>query len=212
MIHESSSFLKCGNKLQSIRMRHFTTWLNSHRVASCANRLPAWRIDNGGNDLCWFDWLESNQPHFQPTLHSPPEVKIDGIMIHESSSFLKRGNKLQSIRIRYFTTRLDSHGVVSRENQLPAWRVNNRGNNSCQFVARNFSWLVRFMSIRSSRVESTTLLTHPTLSWGAIFSCANRLPACRIDSRGNDLCQFNWINSNRQHFQPILKAQISFIL
>ena len=33
-----------------------------------------------------------------PTLYSPPEVKIHEIMIHEPSSFLKRGHKLQSIR------------------------------------------------------------------------------------------------------------------
>ena len=68
--HEPSSFLKHGNKLQSICMRHFTTQLDSHRVASRANRLLAWRIDNRGNDLCWFDRIESNRQQFQPTLHS----------------------------------------------------------------------------------------------------------------------------------------------
>ena len=41
--------------------------------------------------------IPSNQQHFQPTLHSPPEVKIREITIHEPSSFLKRGHKLQSI-------------------------------------------------------------------------------------------------------------------
>ena len=40
-----------------------------------------------------------------------PEVKIREIMIHEPSSFLKRGNKLQSIRLRHFTIRLDSQAV-----------------------------------------------------------------------------------------------------
>ena len=39
------------------------------------------------------------------------EVKNREIMIHEPSSFLKRGNKLQSIRLRHFTIRLDSHAV-----------------------------------------------------------------------------------------------------
>ena len=39
----------------------------------------------------------------------------------------------------------------------------------------------------------------------------NRLPACRIDNRGNDSCGFDRIESNRQHFQPTLKAQISYI-
>ena len=41
--------------------------------------------------------IRSNLQNFQPTLHSPPEVKIREIMIHEPSSFLKRGHKLQSI-------------------------------------------------------------------------------------------------------------------
>ena len=40
---------------------------------------------------------ESNRQHFQPTLHSPPKVKIHEIKTHEPSSFLKRGHKLQSI-------------------------------------------------------------------------------------------------------------------
>ena len=43
-----------------------------------------------------------------------PEVKIREIMIHEPSSFLKRGNKLQSIRLKHFTIRLDSHTVDPR--------------------------------------------------------------------------------------------------
>ena len=45
----------------------------------------------------------------------------------------------------------------------------------------------RFVSIRSNRVEST-FLNHPALFRGAVFSKsrANRLPACRIDRRGND--------------------------
>ena len=102
-----------------IRLRHFTIRLDSNGVAVCANRLPACRFDNRGNDLCQFDRIESNRQHFQPTLHSPPEVKICEIMIHILSSFLKRGHKLQSIR--------------------------------------------------SNQVESTTFLTHPTLSRGAIF-------------------------------------------
>ena len=56
---------------------------DSHGVASRANRLPAWRIDNRGNDSCRFDRIDtnrfdridSNRQHFQPTLHGPPEVK-----------------------------------------------------------------------------------------------------------------------------------------
>ena len=97
MIHEPS-FLKRGNKLQSIHMRHVKTRLDSHGVASRANRLPAWRIGNRGDDLCRFDRIESNRQHFQPTLHSPPKVMIREIMIHEPSSFLKCCHKHQSIR------------------------------------------------------------------------------------------------------------------
>ena len=48
--------------------------------------------------------FEPNRQHFQPTLHSPPEVKIHEITIHEPSSFLKCGRKLQPIR----TIRVDS--------------------------------------------------------------------------------------------------------
>ena len=47
--------------------------------------------------------IQWNRQYSQPTLHSPPEVKIREIKIHEPSLFLKRGNKLQSIRM----TRVD---------------------------------------------------------------------------------------------------------
>ena len=63
-----------------------------------ANWLPGWRINNRENDSRWFDRIDSNRQHFQTTLHSPPEVKIREIMIHEHSSFLKCGTKLQWIR------------------------------------------------------------------------------------------------------------------
>ena len=43
--------------------------------------------------------IRSNRQHFQPTLHSPPEVKIHEITMHEPSSILKRGHKLESIRL-----------------------------------------------------------------------------------------------------------------
>ena len=80
-----------------IRLRHFTTRLDSHRVVSGANRLPAWRTNNRGNGLCRFDQIESNQQHFQPTLHSLPEVKIGEIKTHEPSSFLKRGHNFSRV-------------------------------------------------------------------------------------------------------------------
>ncbi len=62
-----------------------------------ANRLPAWRINNRRNKSFQFDRINSNRQHFQPTLQSPPEVNIHEITIHEPSSFLKHGHKLQSI-------------------------------------------------------------------------------------------------------------------
>ena len=82
-----------------------TLCLDSIRTESrLANRLPVWRIDNRGNNSCRFDQIDSNRQHFQPTLHSSPEVKIHKITIHELSLFLKRGHKPQSIR----TIRVDS--------------------------------------------------------------------------------------------------------
>ena len=72
---------------ESIRLRHFTTRLDSHGVVSRANRLPGWRIGNRGNDSCRLDRIESNRQHFQETLHSPPEVKIREIKIHEHNIF-----------------------------------------------------------------------------------------------------------------------------
>ena len=146
-----------------------TLRLNSICTESClANRLLAWRIDNRGNDLCQFDRIDSNWQHFQPTLHSPPEVKIRIITIHEPSSFLKRGHKPQSIR----TIRVDS--------------------------------------IESSRIDNIFQFNPPYIVQGGYIR-ANRHPACRTDSRGNDSCRFDRIESNRQHFQPTLKAQISYI-
>ena len=62
-----------------------------------------------------------------------PEVKIREIMIYEPSLFLERVNNLQSIRMRHFTTRHDSHRVPVPANQLPAWWIDNRGNDSYRF-------------------------------------------------------------------------------
>ena len=50
-------------------------------------------------DSCRFDRIKLNRQHFQPTLYSPPEVKICEIVIHEPSSFVKRGHKLQLIHM-----------------------------------------------------------------------------------------------------------------
>ena len=84
------------------------------------------------------NWVDSSEAlndstRFARCRSALPEVKIFEIMIHEPSSFLKRRNKLQSIRMRRFTTLLDSHEVASRANRLPAWRIDRRGNDSCRF-------------------------------------------------------------------------------
>ena len=50
--------------------------------------------------------------------------------------------------------------------------------------------------IRSNGLKSTTFSTHPQSPDQLYFSSksrANRLPACRIDRRGNNLCQFDGI-------------------
>ena len=72
--------------------------------------------------------------------------------------------------------------------ELSDLRAMSMAERSLLTLITNFSRFVRFVLIRSNRVESTTFLTHPTLSRGTIFSNsrANRLPVCRIDSRGND--------------------------
>ena len=125
-----------------------TLRLDSIRTESRLVQINFWHDELTTGETIHVDLIESSRikQHFQPTLHSPPEVRIHGIMIHESSSFLQCGNKLQSICISYFTTRLDSHGVMSRANQLRACWINNG------------KW---FVSIQSNWVESTTFL--PTL-------------------------------------------------
>ena len=72
--------------------------------------------------------------------------------------------------------------------ELSDLRAMSMAERSLLTLITNFSRFVRFVLIRSNRVESTTFLTHPTLSRGTIFSNsrANRLPVCRIDSGGND--------------------------
>ena len=48
---------------------------------------------------------------FARSRSASPEVKTREIMIHKRFSFLKRDYKLESIRVRYLTIRLDSNGV-----------------------------------------------------------------------------------------------------
>ena len=97
---------------------------------------------------CRFDRIDLNRQHFQPTLHSPPEVKIHEITIHEPSSFLKRGHKLQSIRMiraridNIFNPPSKSRSTLfskSHANRLPACRIDRRGSNSCRFDGIEFT-------------------------------------------------------------------------
>ena len=133
---------------ESIRLKHLTIRLDSHVTcrldshgARLANRLPAWRIDNRGNDSCRFDRIESNRQHFQPTLHSPPEVKIREITIHEPSSFLKRGHKLQSIR----TIRVDS---------IESTRIDNIFNPPSKSTSTIFLAQIDFRHVESTEGET----------------------------------------------------------
>ena len=97
---------------ESIRLRHLTirldshdtSRLDSHGVASRKSTSGMTNRQQGKRFVSIFDRIDSNRQHFQPTLYSPPEVKISEITIHEPSSFLKRGHKLQSIR----STQLES--------------------------------------------------------------------------------------------------------
>ena len=137
---------------ESTRLRHFTTRLDSHGVVSRANRLPAWRIDNRGNDSCRFDWIESNRQHFQPTLQS---TGSQNLWNKDTWTFLVLKTWPQNLVDSYHSCRIDN-------------------------------------------IFNPPYIVH-----------ASRLPACRIHSRGNDSCRFDRIESNRQHFRPTLKAQIS---
>ena len=60
-VAEEANLKSCGLKMGEI--------INNQK--SCPNQLPAERINTRGNDLCWFDQVESNWQHFQPTLHNP---------------------------------------------------------------------------------------------------------------------------------------------
>ena len=65
MIHEPSSFLKHGKKLQSICMRHFTTRF----VRSCAFHKSTSGMTNRQQGKRFVS-IRSNRQQFQPTLHS----------------------------------------------------------------------------------------------------------------------------------------------
>ena len=120
-----------------------TLRLNSIRTElRLANRLPAWRIDNRGNDSCRFDQIKSNRQHFQPTLHSPPEVKIREITIQEP---------IQE-PIQHFQATLK---VQINYNQLPACPIHRRGNNSSRFDGIGFTNRFPVCRIANTKDELT---------------------------------------------------------
>ena len=152
--------------------------------------------------------LEELHGSFSTTLYSPPDVKIPEITIpsyHEPSSFLKRGHKLQSIRVDSIeSTRMDnifnppskSRSTIfskSRANRFPTCRIDRRGNDSCRFDGIGRLELTTF---------STTLYSPPEVKIPEITIHTNRLQAWQIDNRRKYSCQFDRIDSNRQHFQP----------
>ena len=99
---------------------------------------------------------------FSTHLHSPPEDKIGEITMHEPSSFLKRGHKLQLIRtIRVNSiesTRVDNifnPPSKSRANRLPVCGINRRGNDSCRFDGIGFTNRFPVCRIANTKDEST---------------------------------------------------------
>ena len=163
---------------ESIRLRHLTirldshdtSRLDSHGVASRKSTSGMTNRQQGKRFVSIFDRIDSNRQHFQPTLYSPPEVKISEITIHEPSSFLKRGHKLQSIRtIRVDSidsTRIDNifnppskpRSTIlskSRANRLPACQIDGRGNDSCRFDRVGFTNRYPVCRIANTKDEST---------------------------------------------------------
>ena len=91
---------------ESIRLRHFTIWLDLHVTSQLDSHWVASRKSTSGmtnrQQEKPFVSIRSNRfesTTFSTTLYSSPEVKIHEITIHEPSSFLKHGHKLQSIRV-----------------------------------------------------------------------------------------------------------------
>ena len=113
------------------------------------------RLDSIRTELCRFDWIDLKQ-HFQPTLHSPPQVKIREITIHEPPG---RGHKLQSIR----TIRVDSI-------ELTTFSTHPQGPDQLYFHSSKSTSGKRFLSIRQNKVHES------------ISSLSNRKYQRRIDS------------------------------
>ena len=85
-------------------LTRFARYVSTRFAQSRVSQINFRHDESTTGETIGFDRIESNQQHFQPTLHSPPEVKKCEKTIHEPSSILKHGHKLQSIR----TIRVDS--------------------------------------------------------------------------------------------------------
>ena len=152
MIHEPSSFV-----LKTWRQ----TSLDSYEALSDSTRFARSRVSRKstsgmtnrqqGNNSCRFHPIDSNRQHFQPTLHSPLEVKIHEIKIHEPFSFSKRCHKLRSIR----TIRVDS---------IESSRIDNIFNPPYIVQGRYILYVSRkSTSVMSNRQQGKRLVSIPTL-------------------------------------------------
>ena len=103
---QSSFTTGCTNFRTSLLTRH--TESTEHRNALLASNMHPCPIHPTRVDSSEALY-DSNR--FARSRSATPEVNIREITIQEPSSFLKRGNKLQSIRLRHVTIRLDSHAV-----------------------------------------------------------------------------------------------------
>ena len=159
---------------ESIRLRHFTIWLDLHVTSQLDSHWVASRKSTSGmtnrQQEKPFVSIRSNRfesTTFSTTLYSSPEVKIHEITIHEPSSFLKHGHKLQSIRVdsiesnridNIFNPSSKSRSTIfskSRVNRLPACQIDRRGNVSYRFDGIGFTNRFPVCRIANTKDEST---------------------------------------------------------
>ena len=121
--------------------------------------------------------------------------------ILQFSSLPSMSNTPKLSRIIWGTSRLEAihtASICTTRSQEP------RNNDTWAFLVLN-TW--QQTSVDSS--EALYDLTRFACSRSTLLEVkihANRLPAWWIDSRGNNLCWFNRIKSNRQHFQLTLHS------
>ena len=130
--------------------------------------------------------------------------------LYDSTRFAQRRSALPEVKIHEIKALYDSSRFARCRSALPEVKIREIMIHEPSSFLKHGNQL---QLIRTIRVDLTTFLTHPTLSRGTLSfkSCANRLLACWIDSRENDSCWFDRIDSNQQHFQPTLKPLISYI-